>query len=157
MPVERSCLGGVKIEEYHGKGKLSVGDITIHHPCQVNIYDSKIGRATKIASFVEIGGAKIGGHCKIEARAFIPPGTIIEDHVFIGPGVVICNDKYPDLHQKSWKAMPVRIRSGAKIGAAAVILPGVTIGKDAMVGAGAVVTKDVESAAVVVGNPAKPL
>jgi len=155
MPIVRSSVGGILVDEYTGKGKFQAGGVIIHHPCQVNIYDSKIGRHTKIASFVEIGGSDVGEFCKIEAHAFIPPGTLIEDHVFIGPGVVICNDKYPNVHQREWNHMPVKIRSGAKIGAGAVILPGVTVGKLSMVGAGAVVTKDVAEAAVVFGNPAK--
>ena len=155
MPITRSSVGGILIDEYAGKGKFQAGGVVIHHPCQVNIYDSKIGRHTRIASFVEIGGSDVGEFCKIEAGVFIPPGTVVEDHVFIGPGVVVCNDKYPDLHQKEWKPMPVTIRSGARIGAGAVILPGVTVGKLSVVGAGSVVTKDVAEATVVYGNPAK--
>ncbi|WP_425453518.1 acyltransferase [Companilactobacillus furfuricola] len=53
------------------------------------------------------------------------------------------------------KTAPITIREGAWIGAKAILLPGVTIGEHAIVGAGAVVTKDVESYAVVGGNPAK--
>jgi len=154
MPIERSWIGGIFVEEWTQKGKLWLGGVIIHHPEQVNIYDSTIGKHTRIASFVEIGGAEVGAHCKIEADAFIPPGTIIEDHVLIGPGVKICNDKYPNLLQREWKLQPVRIRRGARIGAGAVILPGVTVEKLAMVGAGAVVTKDVAEATTVVGNPA---
>jgi acetyltransferase-like isoleucine patch superfamily enzyme len=41
------------------------------------------------------------------------------------------------------------------IGYRAVVLPGVKIGEGAVVGAGAVVTKDVESYAIVAGNPAR--
>jgi len=140
MPVERS--------------KIAVS-VKIWHPEQVNIYNSTIGADTKIASFVEIGGAKIGSHCKIEAFAFIPPGTVIEDYVFIGPHVVICNDKYPNLLQPEWKPMPVHIKRGARIGAAAIILPGVVIGEEALVGAGSVVTKNVPAKAKVYGNPAR--
>ncbi len=50
---------------------------------------------------------------------------------------------------------PITIGDGVWIGARAIILPGVTIGEGAVVAAGAVVTKDVESWAVVGGNPAK--
>ena len=121
----------------------------------VNIYDSTIEEGTKIAKFVEIGGSKIGKHCKIEAFAFIPPGSIIEDYVFIGPHVCLTNDKYPNLLRADWKESPVRIKYGARIGANSVILPGVTVGKEAIVGAGSVVTKDVSKKATVYGNPAR--
>jgi len=121
----------------------------------VNIYDSTIGGGTKIAKFVEIGGSKIGKHCKIEAFAFIPPGSIIEDYVFIGPHVCLTNDKYPNLLRAGWKENPVKIRYGARIGANAVVLPGVTVGREAIVGAGSVVTKNVPSRTTVCGNPAR--
>jgi acetyltransferase-like isoleucine patch superfamily enzyme len=121
----------------------------------VNIYDSTIGEGTKIAKFVEIGGSKIGKHCKIEAFAFIPPGSIIEDYVFIGPHVCLTNDKYPNLLLPRWDVRPVHIKRGARIGAEAVILPGVVIGEEAMVGAGAVVTKNVLARTEVYGNPAR--
>ena len=43
------------------------------------------------------------------------------------------------------------------IGYQALILPGVSIGEGAVVGAGAVVTKDVDSYAIVAGNPARKI
>jgi acetyltransferase-like isoleucine patch superfamily enzyme len=129
--------------------------VKIWHPELVNIYDSEIGEGTKIACFVEIGGSKIGKHCKIEAFAFIPPGSIIEDYVFIGPHVNLTNDKYPNLLLSSWELKSVIIKRGARVGAGAVILPGVVIGEEAMIGAGAVVTKNVLARTTFYGNPAR--
>lgn len=43
------------------------------------------------------------------------------------------------------------------IGYRAMILPGISIGEGAVIGAGAVVTKDVESFAIVTGNPARKI
>jgi len=140
MPIERSKVHST---------------VKIWHPELVNIYDSTIGEGTKIASFVEIGGSKIGRHCKIEAFAFIPPGTVIEDYVFIGPQVSITNDKSPNLLKPKWMSMPVTIKRGAVIGANSVIIAGVTIGEEALVGAGSVVTKDVPPKAKAYGNPAR--
>jgi len=140
MPVERSKLHPT---------------VKIWHPDLVNIYDSEIGEGTKIASFVEIGGAKVGRFCKIEAHAFISPGTVIEDYVFIGPHASIQNDKYPNLLKPDWIPRPVTIKRGATIGGAAVILAGVTIGEEALVGAGAVVLKSIPPKAVIYGNPAR--
>jgi acetyltransferase-like isoleucine patch superfamily enzyme len=140
MPIERSKVHST---------------VKIWHPELVNIYDSTIGEGTKIASFVEIGGSKIGRHCKIEAFAFIPPGTVIEDYVFIGPQVSITNDKSPNLLKPKWTSMPVTIKRGAVIGANSAIIAGVTIGEEALVGAGSVVTKDVPPKAKAYGNPAR--
>lgn len=89
---------------------------------------------------------------------------IIEDNVAIGSGVhcyvnnhVFDNINIPIIDQGYYPAMPVRICSGAWIGACAMILPGVTIGKNAVVGAGAIVTKNVEPYTVAVGNPARKI
>jgi acetyltransferase-like isoleucine patch superfamily enzyme len=117
----------------------------------VNIYDSEIGEGTKIASFVEIGGAKIGKNCKFQMGVFIPPGTTIGDGVFLGPHVVICNDKYPRIG-RNFENKPVVIKNGASIGANVTILPNITIGENAMVGAGTVVTKDVEKNTIIVNK-----
>lgn len=128
-----------------------------------NLYECEIGDDVQIAAFVEIQkGAKIGSLCKIFPHSFICRGTIIEDRVFIGPGAVFTNDKYPRaaIHGRhkqdgEWECIPSTICEGATIGAGAIILPGLHIGRYAMVGAGAVVTKDVPDYAVVVGNPAR--
>jgi len=114
----------------------------------VNIY-GKVGKGTKVASFVEIGGV-VGNDCKIQAFAFIPPGVTIGDRVFIGPHVCFTNDKRPP----SDKLSETVVKYGASIGANATILPGITIGHDAMVGAGSVVTKDVPDGETWIGNPA---
>lgn len=129
--------------------------VKICHQETVNIYRSSIGEGTKIAAFVEIGGANIGRFCKIEAFAFIPPSTVVEDDVFIGPHACLTNDKYPDLLAGNWKLTPVTVKRGARIGAHATICPGVTIGERAFVKAHANVTKNVPAYAHVQGNPAR--
>jgi acetyltransferase-like isoleucine patch superfamily enzyme len=50
---------------------------------------------------------------------------------------------------------PIIIKSGAWIGANAVILPGVTIGECAIIAAGSVVHMDVKPYTLVAGNPAR--
>ena len=55
-----------------------------------------IGDETKIGAFVEIQkNATIGRRCKISSHTFICEGVTIEDHVFIGHGVMFINDSYP--------------------------------------------------------------
>ena len=127
----------------------------IWHPELVNIYNSVIGEDTKIASFVEIGNSNIGKNCKIEAFAFIPPGSVIEDNVFIGPHVTLTNDKYPSAKPSGWKCEPVTVKEGASIGAASVVCPGVTVGSHALVGAGSVVAEDVLPYQIIHGKKAE--
>lgn len=132
--------------------------VKIWHEELVNIYDSVISENVSIAAFVEIGGAKIGAHCKIGCQAYICPGTVIEDWVFISHGVRFCNVKLPNakISQKD-NLKGALIKKGAMIGAGAIILPGITIGRNAIIGAGAVVTKNVDYGMTVVGNPARPI
>lgn len=134
----------------------------IHAP--VNLYGCALGDDVKIGPFVEIQrGARIGNLVNICSHSFIPVGTVIEDEVFIGHGVMIVNDRFPratddgeQLRRRGeWKLEPVTIRRGATIGTGSVILHGVTIGERALVGAGSLVTKDVPAGAVVFGRPAE--
>lgn len=111
---------------------------------------------TKIHQPIFIGNnVEIGDGCKIQSFAYIPDGVTIEDNVFVGPGAVFTNDKYPPSNGKEWRK--TLVREGASIGANVTILCGVIIGKNAMVGAGAVVTKDIPDGETWVGNPARKL
>ena len=100
-------------------------------------------------------GCTIGDRVKIHCNCYVAQYSVLEDDVFLAPGVTIANDKYP-----GWDETPVgligpTIRRGAQIGVNATILPGVEIGANAVVGAGSVVTRDVPAGVVVVGNPAR--
>lgn len=121
---------------------------------QVNLYNCKVGKNSKIDSYVYIEeGVVIGDNCKIRPFVFIPTGVTIEDDVFIGPNVTFTNDMYPKA-QGEWKLLPTLVKKGASIGANSVIVPGVTIGEGSLVGAGSVVTRNVPNNVIVAGNPA---
>jgi UDP-2-acetamido-3-amino-2,3-dideoxy-glucuronate N-acetyltransferase len=99
---------------------------------------------------------QIGDRVRLHNKALLYHGVIIEDDVFIGPGVCCTNDPWPrsgstrDMSKARW-----RIHKGASIGANATILPDLSIGAYAVVGAGSVVTGAVPSHALVYGNPAR--
>ena len=114
---------------------------------QVNLYGCKIGKNTKVDSYVYIEeGVTIGDDCKIRPFVFIPTGVTIQDDVFIAPNVTFTNDKHPRSHGE-WKLL--------QIGAGTTITPGVTIGENALIGAGSVVTKDIPDNAIAMGTPAR--
>ena len=128
-----------------------------------NLYGCTIGADTRIGPFVEIqAGVVVGARCKISSHAFLCQGVELENEVFVGHGVVFCNDRMPRAAAENgllkgpddWVLERTLVRRGAAIGSGAAILPGVTIGERAVVGAGAVVTHDVEPGAVVAGSPA---
>jgi acetyltransferase-like isoleucine patch superfamily enzyme len=125
-----------------------------------------IGENCIIGRNVYIGpGVVIGDNCKIQNNALVYEPAVIEDGVFIGPAVVLTNDKNPravnvDGSIKSasdWEAVGVTIRRGASIGANSVCIAPVEIAEWSAVGAGSVVTKNTLPNQIVVGNPAKSL
>lgn len=116
----------------------------------------RIGEGTRICSHVYIDvGVQIGARCKIKNFCGIFSGTVIEDEVFVGPGVQILNDPWPRATEKRPDYPGTLIRRGASIGARSVILPGVIVGEFAMIGAGSVVTKDIPAHALAFGNPCR--
>lgn len=152
------------------------------HPTAVIDDDVVIGSGTMIWANVQMrSGARIGVECifgrnsfvdlnvvvgdrvKVQNNASLYEGVTLEDGVFVGPHVVFTNDKVPraigpDGALKStedWELGRIVVRSGASIGAAAVVVTGIEIGRWAMVGSGAVVTRDVPDHALVVGNPGR--
>ncbi len=133
--------------------KVSIGDgVETGHNVLIR-EETVIGEGTVIGTSTIIDGrVRIGRNARIETGVYIPPETTIGDNVFLGPFVVITNDRYP---MSSRLKGPI-IEDGAVIGANAVIVAGVRIGRGAVVAAGAIVTRDVEPETVVVGTPAKP-
>ncbi len=136
------------------EAKLGEG-VVIFYPDLVNLYRCSIGKETHIGPFVEIQSeVEIGEYCKISSHSFICSYVSIGDRVFIGHGVMFCNDRYPGI-VREWKIEPIVVGSRASIGSGSVILPGVYIGEGSIIGAGSVVTKTVPPNYVAFGNPAR--
>ncbi len=116
--------------------------------------DTKIGSNTSIGSLTHIDRfIKIGNNCKIQGGVYIASNSIIGNNVFLGPGCVLLNDRYPP--SAPW--IGPTLKDGVIVGGNVTILPAITIGKGAVIGAGSVVTKNISPYTVVAGNPAKPI
>jgi UDP-2-acetamido-3-amino-2,3-dideoxy-glucuronate N-acetyltransferase len=125
--------------------------------------NAHLGSETSLGQSVYVGpGVYVGARCRVQNQALLYEPAVLEDNVFVGPGVVMTNDKVPRASnvdgsaktQGDWEKVGVYVEYGASIGARAVLVGPVRIGRWAMVGAGSVVSKDVAPFALVVGTPA---
>ena len=98
---------------------------------------------------------RIGNNVKIHNKVYVPQFTLIEDDVFLGPGVTLANDLHPGCPDAQECMQGPHIKKGAQIGISCCILPRVVIGEYALIGAGSVVTKDIPPGVVAYGNPAQ--
>jgi UDP-3-O-[3-hydroxymyristoyl] glucosamine N-acyltransferase len=111
---------------------------------------SVVGRA----SCVDFS-ANVGDRVSIQTGVYVTSYAVVEDEVFLGPGVLMTNDDTMGRHTKGEALHAPIVRRAARVGGAVVIVPGVEIGEEAFVGAGAVVTRDVAPREVVLGVPAR--
>ena len=123
-----------------------------------------IGDNTIIAEGVYVGpDVEIGRNCKIQNSAQIHGPARIHDGVFVGPGVIFTNDRFPRaigetgelLTSSDWSPVGSEVHFGASLGAGVIVVSPVSIGRHAMVAAGSVVTQSVPEGVTVAGVPAK--
>jgi len=120
------------------------------------------GKAVRLC---HLGTVKIGNHVEIGSLTTVCRGTLgntiiddgakIDDHVHIAHNVTVGHDAFV--------IACAEVSGGVSIGKRAWVAPNVsilnqlTIGDDAVVGLGSVVIRNVDTQAIVVGNPAKVL
>jgi acetyltransferase-like isoleucine patch superfamily enzyme len=114
-------------------------DLVVLGSCTVVHRDARIGKRTRI-SYLSVVGA------------------IIEEDVFIGPGMSAAGDQNVYLSRfglEEDQRQFFKIRRFAVLGPHVTLLPGVEIGEGAFAASGAVVTKDVPAWTMVAGVPAR--
>jgi UDP-2-acetamido-3-amino-2,3-dideoxy-glucuronate N-acetyltransferase len=118
---------------------------------------TEIGAETVVGRGVSVeNDVTIGARVKLQTGAYITAWSVVEDDVFVAPGVVLTNDPTAGRRRDE----PLRgavLRRACRVGGGAVLLPGVEVGEEAFVGAGAVVTRDVPARSVAIGVPARIL
>ncbi|EMA46518.1 acyltransferase [Halococcus saccharolyticus] len=122
----------------------------------VTVHDSTIGDDCEIYERSSVKKCRIGDDVVINAGNYIE-NVEIGDEVQIGPNSSIVgvthnlDESGMELHNDVFAR--VILRTGAFVGAGAVVVPGVEIGRDTVVSAGAVVTEDLGERKLVIGSP----
>jgi acetyltransferase-like isoleucine patch superfamily enzyme len=100
-------------------------------------------------------GCRIGSNVKIHTNCYLAQFTVLEDDVFLAPGVTIANDIHPGCAYSAECMRGPTLQRGVQVGVNATILPMITIGEHSVIASGAVVTRDVPPHSLVIGNPAR--
>jgi acetyltransferase-like isoleucine patch superfamily enzyme len=112
--------------------------------------ESVVGRGVSVDNDVTVGD-----RVSMQTGAYVTAWSVVEDDVFIAPGVILTNDPTAGRRPAGMDLRGATLRRGCRIGGGAVLLPGVEVGEEAFVAAGAVVTRDVAPGALVMGVPAR--
>jgi acetyltransferase-like isoleucine patch superfamily enzyme len=166
-PLAPGLLLGEGVEI--GEGVLIGGHVVIHAGVRIGdgarIGDhaqlrdgARIGAGTTIGSYSCVDpGVAVGARVSVQTRCYITGGTVVEDDVFVGPGVTLTNDNTMDRHGPETPFAGPILRRACRVGGGSTICPGVEVGEEAFVAAGAVVAADIPSRTVVAGVPARRL
>ena len=112
--------------------------------------ESVIGRGSAVDNDVSVGS-----RVKVQTGCYLTARTVVEDDVFLAPGVTTTNDHTMGRHGPEHELRGAMLRRACRVGGGAVLLPGVEVGEEAFVAAGAVVVGDVAPRTVVMGVPAR--
>ena len=132
----------IRTKLYHYIQSKKGAFINIIHPDSSVSDNVKLGKGIFVARNASINPfVEIGDNVIINTSSSIDHECVIKSGAHIGPNSTLLGN--------------VKVGENAFIGANSVIKQGVYIGDNAIVGAGSVVLKDIDSEALVYGNPAK--
>jgi acetyltransferase-like isoleucine patch superfamily enzyme len=144
------CAGAIVFAGAHIGARAIIGDQSyVRERAQVG-ERTVIGRGSAVDNDVVIGA-----RVKVQTNVYVTGFSLVEDDVFLGPGVLTTNDDAMGRHAPDEPLRGAIFRRACRVGGAAVLVPGVEIGEEAFVAAGAVVTNDVPARGMVMGVPAR--
>ncbi len=112
--IGRNCIIRSNVVIYEN---VEIGDgVETGHNALIR-ENTRVGANTRIGSggvIIDGGDTVIGSNVSIQSMVYIPRGTVIEDDVFLGPNVVITNDKYPPSR---------RLDGGLRLGGTPLLAP----------------------------------
>jgi acetyltransferase-like isoleucine patch superfamily enzyme len=146
------CCGAIVFAGAQLGAGAIVGDQAFVRERAVIGAGSVIGRGSAVDNDVVVGA-----RVRVQTDVYLTAYSVIEDDVFLGPGVLTTNDSTMARHDDSYDVRGAVLRRACRVGGAAVLTPGIEIGEEAFVAAGAVVTRNVPARAVVMGVPARVL
>lgn len=132
-------------------GEATIGERTRVWQFASVIRGAIIGDDCNVGSCSIVDAAVTGNRCSIGHGAQLHPGTKIGNGVFVGPGAIFCNDRWPRIAKDgfdidallSGRFVTIAVENGVSIGAGVMVLPGVRIGAGSVIAMGARVTKSV--------------
>jgi UDP-2-acetamido-3-amino-2,3-dideoxy-glucuronate N-acetyltransferase len=144
------CAGAIVMAGAQVLERAVVGDQSQVRERSVVGEGSVVGRGSAVDNDVTIGA-----RVRIQTGCYVTAFSVVEDDVFVAPGVTLTNDDTMGRHAPGVPLRGATLRRACRVGGGVVITPGVEVGEEAFVAAGAVVVVDVPPRAVVMGVPAR--
>jgi acetyltransferase-like isoleucine patch superfamily enzyme len=117
-----------------------------------------IGAGTVVGRGSAIGNdAQLGPRVRVQTNVWLTAYTVVEEDVFVGPGVVTTNDRTMARADGVPLLRGPVLRRACRVGGGVVLAPGVEIGEEAFIAAGAVVLRDVPARSRVMSVPSRAI
>ena len=143
------------------KGTVIYGDVTLGnhfhaaHYVVARVFVKMGDYCTMLNHSMIEGIVRLGTGVRIMTNVYISSRTWVGDHVFIGPGAIFLNGKYPGRRDEKRPPRGATVEGDVMIGGGTTTLPEITIGERSFIAAGVVVAKDVPPRSFVAGVPGR--
>jgi len=136
----RIGAGAIVGDQAHIRERVTIGEGTV------------VGRGSAIGN-----DAQLGTRVRVQTNVWLTAHTVVEEDVFVGPGVVTTNDS---TMARGGEALVLRgpiLRRACRIGGGVVLAPGIEVGEEAFIAVGAVVMRDVPARSWVMSTPGRAI